>query len=242
MGEVARHILRGGPMRATALIVAFLATLGFSQQAEAQQHPRVWQTEYQCNLALESGKYAVYVPADTRKKSVNRIDNKTIFGVYLPQEQCREQWTMLGWKYVVHPTTVPLRARKNAQGELVVFARDDCGNPDRGPAPAHDPVPQVIAASTGLTPNVAGVQQRSNDTTNANLNHRVSGGLTVTHKGGFWCGRGPIQIVVCTAIVATAYKLVTHDWSKPKPPEVETKPPTGGPPGVETKPPTGGGG
>ena len=94
-----------------------------------------------CDAALKSGNFSIYVPVDVSRKNVNPIDGIRVFGVKLEADQCRFQKTMKGMRWVVQKGDTRMRARRDASGELVVFARDDCGNEDKTPDPAPAPTP-----------------------------------------------------------------------------------------------------
>lgn len=209
-------------MRAIITVVAFLASLGLSQQAEAQrQAPNAWNTLGECQTALESGNFSYYVPTFLGNKGKNQIDGVHVFGVRLEQPECRHQFTMMGWKYVVQPTSVLLRARKDANGKLTVFARDDCGNDDNSPLRALPaPTPLALMQSLGV--------HHSFDT----LNVKVSGGVDLNVQGaiddalhpvGKVQGRSKLPWVIGGIVVgAVATYLLTRDH---KDPVVKGKPP-----------------
>jgi len=116
-------------MKALALLLAILIAL-LPCAAQNNTKPSMFTSESECKASLASGNFAYYAPVDLSKKAENPIDNSTIFGVKLETDTCRHQWTMKGWQYIVQVGGSMMRARKDAAGNLTIFARNDCGNAD----------------------------------------------------------------------------------------------------------------
>ena len=129
-----------------------LVLLAFAVSANAQTKISIFagnNGEMQCNAALSSGNFSYYVPVFTGNKGKNPIDNITIFPVKLEADQCRHQYTVKGWAWVVQSGGSLMRARKNDAGEFVIIARDDCGNAD------ETPTTPVLIISTPIQPTLA---------------------------------------------------------------------------------------
>jgi hypothetical protein len=124
-------------------VAVFLAVLILAVAAPAFGANSIFQDEQSCNAALATKTFAYYIPVDVSKKNINPIDNITVFPVKLEADMCRYQYTMKGWKWVVQKGDTLMRARKNETGELVIFARNDCGNADNTP-----PVPSPVAPAS----------------------------------------------------------------------------------------------
>lgn len=146
--------------------------------ANAQTKPSIFETPEVCNTALASKDFAYYAPVFTEDKAKNPIDDVKVFGVKLEADQCRHQFTVKGWKWVVQAGETLMRARKDASGELVIFARNDCGNLDNTPAP-----PQPTVAPTPAPRPVAAVPPRPTPATPTAITAHVDGKVEVVHSG-----------------------------------------------------------
>jgi uncharacterized membrane protein YgcG len=167
------------------LLVMFILVFAIALVGKAQgkNKPNMFSDETACTAALESGDFSYYAPVDLSRSTVNPIDGKTVFGVKLEADTCRHQHTMKGPKWVVQASDSMMRAHKDAAGNLVIFARNDCGNVDdtySAPAPvsANRPAPNPTLAQS-QTPVTVNVYNYSSSTSPVQSENYGGGGVAV---------------------------------------------------------------
>jgi len=101
-----------------------------STSMNAQTKPTMFVTWAECDAARLSGNIAPYVPEFTGKKVENPLNGTNRVPVTLGADQCRHEFTVQGWKWVLVLQGTPMRAEKNAIYGIKIYARDDCGNAD----------------------------------------------------------------------------------------------------------------
>lgn len=135
---------------AALMSVYSVPVLGTETKAPTKQS--MFLTQKACESALANNDYTYYVPVFIGDKTKNPIDNVNVFGVKLEANQCRRQHTMKGVLWVVQPEGTLMRARKGEDGELIIFARDDCGNMDVTPKMTPTKTAEVIPATKEAAP------------------------------------------------------------------------------------------
>lgn len=118
---------------ALILLVAF-GLLGVCVPVGAQApQPRLFDTPDLCINALVSGQFEYYLPTDLRGTGVNPADGKKNILLPLPRDGCVHMKTAGGiMEWVPQKEGTALRWRREQDGVLVPYARDDCGNPVDG--------------------------------------------------------------------------------------------------------------
>jgi len=107
-----------------------LMAITSSSPINAQTKPTMFITWAECDAARLSGNISPYVPEFTGKKVENPLNGTDRVPVTLGDNQCRHEFTVQGWKWVLVLQGTPMRAEKNAVYGIKIYARDDCGNAD----------------------------------------------------------------------------------------------------------------
>jgi len=172
-----------------AMIFLLLLFASCPPKAHGQNKPNMFQGQPECEVALSSGNFSYYAPVDLSRSKVSPIDGKTVFGVKLEADSCRHQRTMKGWQWVVQSADSMMRAHKDAAGNLVIFARNDCGNgDDTESAPTVTtgrPAPNPTLAQAQV-PVIVNVYNDSSAETTAPASQNYGGGGVAT--GGIPAG------------------------------------------------------
>ncbi len=144
------------------VLLAALFSLLVNASAYAQGKPKtVFNSLGECQTALEKATLSpdenavrnlAYVPKFFGHKTVNPIDNVRVFETHVSEAQCRHEFTVLGWGYVVVLPTLKLRATKDSSGNLTIIARDDCGNDDDNDKSSPPPPPTAVIPPPPPTP------------------------------------------------------------------------------------------
>ena len=112
-----------------ASLVTLMVITSFIQ-ANAQTKPTMFITWAECDSARMSGNISPYVPEFMGKKVENPLNGTDRVPVTLGTDQCRHEFTVQGWKWVLVLKGTTMRAEKNAIYGIKIYARDDCGNAD----------------------------------------------------------------------------------------------------------------
>ncbi len=117
------------------------------QARSSQSLPSVFRSQQACESALVTGQFRYYEPKYLGGSKKNPVNGNNKVKVFLPYDMCLDLYTVVGWRFVVQKKGTAYRADRKQDGSLVLYARDDCGNPTRGGAPFSSPPPPPVAVS-----------------------------------------------------------------------------------------------
>ena len=164
------------------VVLMVIPTISLAEESKAAEKPRnSFKTEDECEAALKSGKFEAYNPSVTTHKNddpVNGVDR-----IMIPAEttMCMNVDIVGGARYIVVLEETELRARKNPDGSLAVYALNSCGNKIH-----NGPVIPAPASLVGSAERVAAAASLPSD--------RPVNQMTSEKKGGifrskwFWAG------------------------------------------------------
>jgi hypothetical protein len=117
-------------MKKMIALVFALVAFGFCAPVSAQSN--TFDIEGECLAALTAPNgVAFYKPSDLRGTGKMPVDGKVHVLIPLTRDACVHMATTQGWKFVPQPFGTAFRAQRK-DGMLVIYARDDCGNPVDG--------------------------------------------------------------------------------------------------------------
>lgn len=134
------------------LALVLLSAPAFSQASAQKPKPNMFSTMSSCSAALESGNFRFYEPKYFGLNSRNPANDVDRIVVPIESNICIEMLVVGGRRFVVQREGTQFRARKNPDGSLSLYARDDCGNPVFGvvfpppPAPVYQEAPAEVPA------------------------------------------------------------------------------------------------
>lgn len=117
------------------------------QARSSRSLPSVFRTPQACESALATDQFRYYEPKYLGDSKKNPVNGKDKVKVFLPHDMCLDLYTVVGWRFVVQKKGTAYRADRKQDGSLVLYARDDCGNPTRGGVPFSSPPPPPVVAS-----------------------------------------------------------------------------------------------
>ncbi|HXV26676.1 MAG TPA: hypothetical protein VD862_01475 [Candidatus Paceibacterota bacterium] len=101
-------------------------------RAQAPAPPNTFATMAECSGALVSGAYRYYEPKYFGLRNNEPADGKSRVVVPLESDTCLEMLVVGGRRFVVQREGTLFRAFRRTDGTLVLYARNDCGNPVYG--------------------------------------------------------------------------------------------------------------
>lgn len=119
-------------MKRVVLSMMVLALVAVGAHAQTPHHPNTFPTMEACAGALHAGHFRFYEPRYFGLKGQDPVDNRERIVVPLETDSCLEMLTVGGRRFVVQREGTLFRARRQADGSLTLYARDDCGNPVYG--------------------------------------------------------------------------------------------------------------
>ena len=161
---------------AVALVVLILSVLMGATPVHAEELKpaklSIFESKSDCEVAMASGNFTFYQPKHFGLKNRNTTNGTTRVVVELESDQCRNVLVVSGMKWIPEKKGTKKRANKAADGSVVIYARDDCGNDDitdqqqapsapasvvaqAPPAPAVQPPAPTTASPVSGTPSVA---------------------------------------------------------------------------------------